>query len=380
MSESYTPGLRKKESHLVSKQRMLPLMGQVLVDKGSVVEPSTIVARTFIIGQEYALLNLTHSLGLWKNSDGPSYMVKKVGDRVGKGEVIAQRQYKKYHIFEHEVICRSPIDGVIEWFFDYDGDLSIKSLKVVNVEAFIPGRVTEVVPNRGVVIETRAAVVQGTFGVGGETHGELMMKARSSNETLSADSIGPESKGKIIVGGSQVEGAALHKAVEMGVKGVIAGSIKYMDLTDFTGHEIGVAITGNEDVGLTLVLTEGFGKISMADKAFNLLKRFDGRLVCINGATQIRAGVIRPEIIMPRPELEASKASETETEPEVELKPGSAIRIIKEPYLGIFGHVRRLLVEPLKVESEAQVRVLEADLVDGRCVIVPRANVEVVEE
>jgi hypothetical protein len=377
MSWSYTLGLRTKDSCLVSKRRMLPLMGQVLVEEGDVVASSTIVARTFIIGKEKVLLNMTRILGLSKSSEVPPYMLKKVGDRVGKGEIIAYRRYTAFHFFEHEVVCRSPIAGIMEWFFE-DGDLSIKSLEAVNIEAFIPGRVTEVAPNRSVVIETPAALVQGTFGVGGETQGELMLKSRSPHDMLSADAIGPEARGKILVGGSLVEGAALHKAVEMGVKGVIAGSVEYRALTELTGHEMGVAITGSEEVGLTLVVTEGFSRISMAEKTFTLLKRFDGKLACINGATQIRAGVIRPEIIIPRPELEVSKVSETE--PEGELTPGTPIRIIKDPYFGVFGQVRNLRVEPFKVESEAQLRVLEVDLVDGRRVIVPRANVEVVEE
>ncbi|MDQ1280772.1 MAG: hypothetical protein QG670_2035 [Thermoproteota archaeon] len=140
-----------------------------------------------------------------------------------------------------------------------------------------------------------------------------------------------------------------------------------------------MAITGSEDFGLTIVLTEGFGRMSMAEKTFDLLRRFSGRLTYINSATQIRAGVIRPEII-PRPELLASEVPETDVGAEVELKPGVLIRIIKDPYFGLLALVRRLVVEPVKVESEANLRVLEADLAGGRRIVVPRANVEIIEE
>ena len=37
----------------------------------------------------------------------------------------------------------------------------------------------------------------------------------------------------------------------------------------------------------------------MGDRTFNLLKSHDSKFVSINGATQIRAGVIRPEIVIP---------------------------------------------------------------------------------
>ena len=36
----------------------------------------------------------------------------------------------------------------------------------------------------------------------------------------------------------------------------------------------------------------------MGDRTFNLLKSHDSKFVSINGATQIRAGVIRPEIVI----------------------------------------------------------------------------------
>ena len=68
---------------------------------------------------------------------------------------------------------------------------------------------------------------------------------------------------------------------------------------NFFGYDLGVAITGSEEIGITLVITEGFGKIPMAQRTFELLKSRTGAKTSINGATQIRAGVVRPEIIIP---------------------------------------------------------------------------------
>jgi len=61
-----------------------------------------------------------------------------------------------------------------------------------------------------------------------------------------------------------------------------------------------VEATGTEQVGFTLILTEGFGSIPMAGKTFALLSAHAGQPASISGATQIRAGVIRPEIIIPK--------------------------------------------------------------------------------
>ena len=79
----------------------------------------------------------------------------------------------------------------------------------------------------------------------------------------------------------------------------MTGGFDYDDIKALLGYEVGVAITGNEELGLTLVVTEGFGEIQMAPGTFALLKKHAGRRASINGATQIRAGVIRPEVVSP---------------------------------------------------------------------------------
>ncbi|MCX8052495.1 MAG: hypothetical protein N3B12_01690 [Armatimonadetes bacterium] len=114
----------------------------------------------------------------------------------------------------------------------------------------------------------------------------------------------------------------------------------------------------------------------MARRTFDLLKSLEGRRVSINGATQIRAGVIRPEVIAP-----------LKLKPEVAVRPskgqlleiGSSIRVIRDPYFGAIGTVANLPPEPVEIESGAIVRVLEAELADGRTALIPRANVEIIE-
>ena len=71
------------------------------------------------------------------------------------------------------------------------------------------------------------------------------------------------------------------------------GGIVEKELIELLGYEIGVAITGDEAVGFTLVLTEGFGEIEMAQKTFELLKSLEGRDGSINGA-QATAGQCAP--------------------------------------------------------------------------------------
>ena len=74
---------------------------------------------------------------------------------------------------------------------------------------------------------------------------------------------------------------------------------------------MGVAITGTENLDTSLVVTEGYGNIKMSERTYNLLKSHDGKFVSINGATQIRAGVIRPEIVIPLRKSEISDLTDS---------------------------------------------------------------------
>ena len=374
----YTPGLKRKAATTVSKIRRLPIPGDVLVGVGDKVEADTIVARTFIPGA-VQVVNIVGPLGIdiWETS---KYTLKKVGEEVKKDEPVAKvRDF--FGLIKRYVYA--PCSGTVEIVSDVTGQMLIRESKIpLEIDAYIPGEVVEIMPKEGAIIETPAAFIQGIFGVGGERKGELIMVAKSPDETLTDTGLRPDCKGKIVVGGARVTYEALRKAVQVGVKGIVVGGVSDQDLTRFLGYKIGVAITGQEDIPMTLVVTEGFGDMSMSSRTFSLLKEFDGRYASINGATQIRAGVLRPEIIVPRDEVSEEKLScfEDTVSYEKGLLAGTQVRIIREPYFGELGVVSGLPVQLQTIETESDVRVLEVELTDGRSVVVPRANVEIIEE
>jgi len=386
MAMAYTPGLKRKASTIITKVRKLPIKGEVLVKEGERIAYDTEVAMTHLPGKVNVLnlaliLELESSTGVFeeerKSLELSKYLLKNVGDKCEAGEVIARRK-TFFGLYQRE--CQVPVKGSIEYVSDVTGQCLIREPSIpLNLKAYIPGIVTKLIPNEGVEIETPAALIQGIFGIGEETHGELMLLSESENDALTEGLLTEECSGKIVVGGSIVDGPTLKKAVELGVKGIIVGGIKDADLSSFLGYSIGVAITGEERKGLTLILTEGFGKMSMAVKTFNFLKEFEGKLACINGATQIRAGVIRPEIIIPIDESSRDGSEDEELHLEG-LTSGLPVRIIGPPYFGAIGHVTDLPIDLQTVETESKVRVLEVELEDGSRVTVPRANVELIEE
>ena len=371
MGTAYTPGLKVSPSTVVRKTRRLPLKGDVVTEVGQAVDPKTVVARTNIPGL-LRTVRAAERLGV-DPDEVPAAAVVKPGDRVQKGQVLAQTR-SFFGLFKSE--CQAPVDGTVEIINTTTGHIGVREdPNPIEVTAYIQGRVVETMPGEGVVVETEGALIQGIFGVGGERQGILQRIVDSPDATITEEMIGPEMAGFILCGGANVTGGALRKAASLGVIGIVVGAIVDQDLIQFLGYDIGVAITGHEEISLTLILTEGFGTIRMAERTYRLLVGLEGQLASINGATQIRAGVIRPEVIVPRD----SGGHQAVTE-DHDLDPGTPIRIIREPYFGMLATVAELPPELQQVPSGAMVRVLRADLASGDRVTVPRANVEIIEE
>lgn len=375
MAHAYTPGLKVLAYTTLTKERRLPLPGEILIKQGTKVRGEDVVARTDLPGNVQTL-NIHGLLGILPD-EVEEAMLKIVNDTVKKNEIIAQSK-GLFGLFKSSV--KSPIDGIIESVSKITGQIIMREPPVpVEVIAYIDGEVVDIIQNEGVKIKTQGSFIQGIFGIGGETIGELAMVANKPNEVLTEKDIDKAFKDKIIVGGSIVTYSALEQARKVGVKGIVIGGIEDDDLKQFMGYDIGVAITGSEQVGLTLIITEGFGKMSMAARTFQLLKSLAGKKSSINGATQIRAGVMRPEVIVPTETAPASKKT-ADISSGAGLDIGMAVRIIREPHFGAIGKVVALPVELKKIETEALVRVLQVELEDKEIVALPRANVEIIEE
>jgi hypothetical protein len=308
--------------------------------------------------------------------DLPGLMLKKEGDAVARDEVIAEtRPLIKWF----RGVSRSPIDGTIETVSHVTGQVMIRTApKPVDVRAYIDGTVVEVFPGEGVAVETTGALVQGILGIGGEVVGEIAVAGGGPAAVLEPKDLTAGLAGKIVVAGALITRAAFDRAAEIGVAALVCGGFHDRDLRDLLGYDLGVAITGHESIRPVLIITEGFGSIAMAAGTHKLLAAHAGRRASANGATQIRAGVLRPEIIIPIAG-DAGAAGGRAKVPAAGLTAGSPVRIIREPGFGRLGSVKSLPPEARAVESEAKVRVVELEFPEGDTMIVPRSNVEAIE-
>ena len=374
MAKAYTPGLKVAARFKHRARRLLPIRGDVLVKTGDRVSAQQIVAQTFTPG-DVMPLNIANLLSL-PPADVPDCMLKKVGDRIAIGDPLA-RTKGIFGKFRNEYA--SKVAGTIESISSVTGQLILRGEpQPLQVEAFLAGTVVEIIPDEGCVIEAEVTLIQGIFGIGGETYGPIRLACASHDQELTGDLILPDMKGCVVIGGARIDMDAIQRARQVGVSAVVTGGLDDKDLEELLGYNLGVAITGSEHVGLTLIVTEGFGEIAMAERTFKLLASRQGDQAAVNGATQIRAGVMRPEIVIPLSERELSHERES-VDAVGYLELGKPVRIIRDPYFGLIGSVSDLPPELRVLASGSKARVLEVKLDSGENVIIPRANVELIE-
>jgi len=349
----YPPQTQVTPLTTIARQRYLPVPGQVLVQVGSRVEPTTPVARAFLPG-EYRILNVAGDMGI-RETETDKYLVRKVGQQVKKGERIAVRRGLLF-----PRVCRAPADGFIA--ASGGGRVLLETLSpLYEVPAHIRGQVVSLRPNYGVVVETVGALIEGVWGAGGESTGVIKVVTERADEPLDAEDLTTEFSGAVIVGGLTADKAAIEQAVHIEARGMVLGSL-----------DAGLRALAAE-LPFPLIVTEGMGRIPMAGPIFDLLKKHDGSEASLSGKTSMRWGVVRPEIIIPQLGKSAPPSRERRVLP---LDVGLTVRIISQPYQGAVGVITDLPYRPQEVDSGARLKVARVDLGDEGVVSVPLANLE----
>ncbi|MEX0716321.1 MAG: hypothetical protein WD066_07040 [Planctomycetaceae bacterium] len=376
MAHAYTPGLKVRRRTRHRAKRLLPIAGNVRVKVGDRVEPRDVVAETFMPG-DVLPINLANQLSA-APADVPGCMLKEQGDRIEVGDVLA-RTKGIFGMFKSEYAAR--VAGTIETISGVTGQVLVRGEPTpVRVLAYLAGEVVEIVEGQGCVVEAEVAYVQGIFGIGGEAYGPVRMACAAHDEELGPDLIQPNMRGAVIVGGARMTGDAVRRAIEVGAAAIVSGGMDDQDLRDILGYDLGVAVTGSERIGVSVIVTEGFGEIAMAQKTFDLFAAHEGDAASVNGTTQIRAGVMRPEVVIGLTEDERTAGDVDESHGvEGGLDVGRLVRIIRDPHFGLIGKVAALPSDLRTLASESKARVLEVE-VDSRRLTVPRANVELIEE
>ena len=329
----YPPITRVMPSTTIRRERVLPVPGEVLVNPGARVDALSVVARAEVPGR-YHILNVAEALRVSPET-ADRYIRPRPGQTVKARQVVAGRRVRLGLIPR---LVRAPQAGVV--IAVGGGRMLLETAgEPVEVRAYLPGTVVNVIPKMGALIETTGALIQGVWGVGGESFGVLRVLTEQPDQPLRAKSIDVSCHGAVLVGGSTIDQEALQQALELQVRGIVIGSL------DPTLLEMA------QRMPFPIVATEGLGQAPMAQPIFHLLQTNAGREAAVSGCNQPRWGAIRPEIIIPLP-AEGAPPPSTRGRP---LDVGVRVRVTRGPLRGAVGTVRHLTERPLELETGARV-------------------------
>lgn len=360
-------------------ERRLPHPGRITVRVGQRVEPEDIVARCFVPGAPQ-IVNLARVLAI-PPSKIERAMRLEVGNKVAQGEVLARTSR-----FGGRT-CMAPVGGEIVSVDVETGYVTIIPDPVAfDLQASVRGIVMEEIPLNGVRIETPAAQVYGAFGFGEERAGVLRLLVTDPSEPILPELIDARSSYAIVIGGSSITAAALRRAAQNNVRGIIVGGIDEAELRAFLGIErlsgwqVGVrswqlpAIAEHQDQGLTLMVTEGFGSHAMSAPLFELLASHDRQEAFIEGATSLRSPLRRPRVVIPLSSRTPGLMLEA---PRPAIRAGATARLLDHEHLGQIAQVRSGTASLRRLPSRARVMAVEVTLEDSTTAVLPRAAVEV---
>jgi len=204
------------------------------------------------------------------------HMEKKVGDFVRYGDLIARYFPIKYIRSEHT--------GTIKKIDTKKGTITIcYDKKPYQIYAQCYGTVENITNNQEIEVSINALKIEGKIGFGKDIGGELVLF--SENCVL---------EGKVVYK-AHVEYSDFEYFQQKQINALICNTISYSCLKRFLGKDIGVALTGNENIPFSLIILDRFANSPIAEPP-SALSESEGKYVLLKPFTQIRAGATRPVV------------------------------------------------------------------------------------
>jgi hypothetical protein len=337
----------------IVRERTLPLAGKVNVNMNQRVSPTDVIAEARF-AREHVLLDVARTFGV--STKVADKMIKvKEGDRLAESAVVADGGGIIPRSIKAPRAGRVMVAGGGQVLMEV-GDARIE------LRAGLSGTVIRVIPDRGAVIRTVGALVQGVWGNGRVEGGVMASLLQKPDDVLTADRLDVSMRGSVILGGHVRDLDTLKVAGEMPVRGLIVSSLNP------------ALIQSAMQMRYPILVLEGFGAMPMNSAAYQLLTTNNKREVMVNAEFPDRYSGNRPEAIIP-----LTVPDEPDEPKDYEIfSVGQKVRMRRPPHAGMIGSITNLPAGSSKLESGLQAPAAEVKLENGTNVLVPLVNLEVV--
>jgi hypothetical protein len=336
----------------VRRTRMLPVAGRVLVQVGQRVNASDVVAEAEL-ATRHMLLDIRRSLNIERLDEVQETIIRHEGERVQAGDVIAETG----GIFSR--ILRAPANGRVVMISSGRVLLEVET-KRIQAQAGISGVVVDMYPERGVAIENHGALVQGAWGNGHIGEGMMVASMDAPGVELTRSALEVSLRGAVVVSCICNDAEVLRIANDLPLRGLVLSSMP-SELIDLASS-----------LEIPIMVLEGFGKIPMNEAAFKLLSTSEKRDVAINTNFNLSAGD-RPELFVPLPSLGQSAPEMTY------FAPNQTVRIQGDPYRGKIGVIAQIRPGLTILPNGVRAPAADVRLEKETQVIIPLANLEVIQ-
>lgn len=358
-------------------RRELPGKGQILVQVGQEVSSHEILGRSEV-SAGFRSINLAQALSV-PPKKVQDYLQCRIGQTIYKGELLA---FKKGSLFSSPKIVTAPTDGILELVDTSSGEAKITFLPhQMELPAAVFGIVEAVDNDHGaVLIKTQVTQIYGLFGSGKVREGNLRVLG-GRGDLISKIRITPDLTNQILIGGGLIFTSAISQAVMVGAVGLITGGINSKDFKSIFGGRLTYPPKFGTDIGIGILICEGFGSIPIGEDIFEVIRTYDGQFAILEGN---RARLSIPsldsdclvrirKIKLPKPTLMVEPLLEVEA---IQLKVGQRVRIIG-PFIGEQGEVVAVDQQATMLLSKIRTYLITVKA-KRRTLRVPYCNVEVI--
>ena len=337
----------------IVRERVLPVSGRVNMHVNQRVNPTDVVAET-TFAREHVLLDVARTFGIPATEADKLIRVSE-GDRLAKDAPIAEKPGLIPHTIKAPRAGRVMISGSGQVLMEV-------SDARIELRAGMPGVVTQIIPDKGVVIRTAGALIQGVWGNGRIDYGLMVSLLEKPDDVLIADRLDVSLRGSVILAGQVRDLDTLKAAAELPVRGLILSSMP------------SALIQPAYQMKYPILVTEGFGVLPMNSAAFKLLTTNNKREATVNADHFDRYTGTRPEVIIPLPiSIEPDEPNKYE-----QFELGRHVRMRRPPHTGMLGTITDLPVGLSLLPSGLRAPAAEVKLENGETVLAPLVNLEVV--
>lgn len=337
----------------ITRERTLPVAGKVNVHVNQRVNPTDVIAEASF-AREHVLLDVARTFGVTPTAADKMIKVNQ-GDRLTEGALVAESRGLIPRTVRAPRAGRVMVVGSGQVLMEV-GDTRIE------LRAGLPGVVTQVLPERGVVIQTAGALIQGVWGNGRIDNGLMVNLLEKPDDVLTEQRLDVSLRGSVILGGHVRDVETLRAAAELPVRGLILSSL------------LSPLIVTAYQMRYPIIVMDGFGAMPMNSAAFRLLTTNNKREVTVNAEHFDRYNGNRPEVIIPLP----VSTEPPEPNPFEPFAVGQTVRLRRPPGAGMIATVANLPAGVSTLPSGIRAPAAEVKLESGDTVLVPLVNLEVV--